>query len=47
MKTEREKIVVNHISDEGLVFKIHKNSCKSIEKKNHKKFDFKMGRGAK
>ena len=33
MKTEQEKIVVNHVSDEGLVFKIHKNSYKSIEEK--------------
>ena len=33
MRTEQEKIVVNHISDEGLVFKIHKNSYKSVEEK--------------
>ena len=30
---KQEKIVVNHVSDEGLVFKIHKNSYKSIEEK--------------
>ena len=35
MRTEQEKIVVNLISDEGLVFKIHKNSYKSVEEKTH------------
>ena len=41
--TEREEIFANHISDEGLISKIHRNSYKAIAKKQRP--DFQLGKG--